>query len=140
MKYTKKIVLGIISISIGLSGCIQLSMDRMIFDDDEKIIREADTYSYITRNGSVEDLKTSLDVKGFYGTDTIYQFEEPGELTISLNIELQSGRFKVVLIDPNQHIRILSQSQTVVLDEGKYRIKLVGENAYAKVDIELLWN
>ena len=140
MRYTKKIVLGIISLSIGLSGCVQLSMDRMIFDDNEKIVREADTYSYITKRGDVIDQKASFEIRGFYGTDTIYQFEQQGELTIHLNVDLTSGRFKVVFIDPQQNITILNSSQTMILNEGTYRIKLVGENAYAKVDMDIIWS
>ncbi len=118
-----------------LTGCVYVSDNKMIYDNQEKIVAEGDTYTYIDRLGDVFDDSAALEVKGFYGTDTIFTFENKQELSITVIQVVTKGRFKVVLIDPQDEITILNGTSTIVLSPGKYRIKLVGENAYATIDI-----
>ena len=130
-------ILVLIICLFSLSGCIYISENKMIFDDNKKIVEEGDMYTYIDRIGEVLDDGASLEVKGFYGTDTIYTFDSIEELSITVTQVVQKGKFKVVLINPENEIIILNGTTSITLSVGKYRIKLVGENAYATLDINI---
>jgi len=130
----KFFVIGLVSLFI-LSGCVYGIDSKKIYDDQEKIVAEGDTYTYIDRIGDVLEDESSLEVKGFYGTETIYTFENVEEITITITQNVNKGRFKVVLINPQDEITILNGTSTITMSDGKYRIKLVGENAFATVDI-----
>lgn len=59
-------ILVLIICLFSLSGCIYISENKMIFDDNKKIVEEGDMYTYIDRIGEVLDDGASLEVKGFY--------------------------------------------------------------------------
>ena len=121
-----------------LSGCVYVADSKKIYDDNEKIVTEGDAYTYIDRIGDVLENEASLKVKGFYGTETIYTFENIEEITITITQDVHKGRFKVVLINPQNEITILNCTSTITMSDGKYRIKIVGENAFATIDIAIV--
>jgi len=120
-----------------LSGCVYVADSKKIYDDNEKIVTEGDTYTFIDRIGDVLEDEASLEVKGFYGTETIYTFENIEEITITITQDVNKGRFKVVLINPQNEITVLNGTSTITMSDGKYRIKIVGENAFATIDITI---
>jgi len=136
----KKAIVTILILFV-LGGCMTIPNSRFIYDNDEQIAAEGDTYTYEDRLGTVETHKINLEFRGFYGTETVFSYTVPEDIVVNVDINVSKtvdkGRFKVVLIDPENNITELDESQNIDMIEGEYRIKLVGEHAFGTVDINV---
>jgi len=79
--------------------------------------------------------------------DTIWKLETSQDTSVNIEYtsEISSGKFKVVLINPDDEvINILEQSTSgnrdVNLINGKSRIKIVGNNARGKLQLSISSN
>jgi len=124
-----------------LGGCMTIPNSRFLYDNDEQIAAEGDSYTYEDRLGTVENQSVNLEFRGFYGTETVFSYTVPEDMVVNVDINVSKtvtkGRFKVVLIDPENNITELDESLNIDMSEGKYRIKLVGEHAFGTVDINV---
>lgn len=128
-----------------ISGC-EVSQDKKnIYDDNDRIAQQGDSFAYATRT-DIEDSNDKIDVKysEFYGTDTIWDLDskEDGEITIKYDSAVNSGDFKVVLINSKNEIdNILIKNQqgekTIKLSQGKYIFKIVGRNAKGEIKVSI---
>jgi hypothetical protein len=136
----KKAILMILLLFV-LGGCMTIPNSRFLYDNDEQIAAEGDTYTYEDRLGTVENQSVNLEFRGFYGTETVFSYTVPEDMVLNMDITVSKtvdkGRFKVVLIDPENNITELDEYQNIDMSEGKYRIKLVGEHAFGTVDINV---
>lgn len=136
-----KKAIAMIFLLFGLFGCMSIPDSRINYDKDELIVLEGDSYTYEDRIGTVEAQRIDLEFRGFYGTETVFSYTVPEDMIVDMKIELSQtvdkGRFKVVLIDPDNNITVLSNEELVSMNSGKYRIKLVGEHAFGVVDIDI---
>lgn len=133
---------------IMITGC-RVSVEKQnIYDDNQKIVQQGDSFSYRIRKES-EDSNEKMNVKynGFNGMDTIWMVnsQDNGEINFIYNSTVTSGEFKGVLIYPNNAIEtiIIGNQQgekTVKLDKGKYRFKIVGKNANGEIEISVQLN
>ena len=63
-----------------ITGCSLASdYQNSIFDDDSKIIKEADSYVYGSRRGRVEGNQSNLEFINFTGMETIYKIKNHGK-------------------------------------------------------------
>ncbi|MCR1898578.1 hypothetical protein NSA47_06175 [Irregularibacter muris] len=139
MKDYKKCILSILTIFIlsSITGCSSItSYQQSIFDDDNKITKEEDSYTYKIREGKGAGNEIDITFTSFTGMDTVYKFmaEEEGEVTFHFESVVHKGDFKVVLITPEKEvINILSDTEKgdkiIPLGEGESRMKLVGKKA-----------
>lgn len=134
------IFLVILAISIGTSCNHYQKKD--IFDNNSRIVREGDSYSYKDRIGEIDSSSMDLDISGFYGCDTIWYIESNGDNSISLdyNVELIKGRLKLVIISPeNKIIKSINKtgSYDINLIEGTSRVKIVGDNAKGTINTSI---
>lgn len=120
-----------------LFGCSTVAIQRDLFDKDDEIVKQGDSYTYQSRLGTVTENTANLSFKSFSGAETIFTFEDLQILNIELSFEVSKGRFKVVLIDPNDEITIIDDSVVINLLEGEYRIKIVGEDATGNIDMTI---
>lgn len=125
------------------SGCGVSEDKKNIYSNNDIIVQEADSFSFRTRNDA-GDSKEEVNIKynGFYGADTIWiiEAEADEEIMLKYNSNVNSGDFKVVLINPKKEIEnILEGTQqgdkTIKLTKGKYAIKIVGRNAKGEIKI-----
>jgi hypothetical protein len=117
---------------LSLSGCIIMTPKEKAFYDDDFIVSEGDSFTYFTRNGSFDNFAFS----DFSGTETVCTIDGLQTIEIEMNYQIHKGLFKVVLISPTKEITILEQgTQRLLLDEGSYRIKIVGSHAFGKLGI-----
>lgn len=127
-----------------LGGCSNISSyQKEIYDDDSKISKQGDSYSFALRSGSTNGNETEIKFITFNGMETLFNIDSKEEGTINLdyNSEINSGLFKLVLINPDDEIiNIFEGSQngstTVNIKNGKSRLKIVGNDA--KGEIKLL--
>lgn len=128
-----------------ISGCGVGYEKKNMYDDNEKIVQEGDSYTYINRIGTGNsDDKIDVKYSGFYGIDTIWSLElkEDGEITFNYDSTVNSGDFKAVLINPQKEIENIFEGtdqgeKTIKLTKGKYRFKIVGRKAEGKVKISI---
>lgn len=122
-------------------GLFQSSSKSSIYDDNSKIVSEGDSYSYQSKVGTNVNNKTNLKFR-FTGMDTIWELDSKKDATLQIDFKSQisNGKFKMVLISPNNKIvNILEQSITgnkkLSISSGKSRIKIVGSNAYGNLQL-----
>ena len=103
------------------------------YDNDEVIIKKT---SCVMRNSaSIKTLKKyTLNVKSFDGVVHVKKITVSANPSFNMQITINSGRFKVVAIDSNNNLYLLSDSESTgeiatTLPAGTYSIKLVGDNA-----------
>lgn len=128
---------------VTISSCGVSQNKKNIYNNNDKIVQEGDSFSYRTRIDT-EDSNDKIDVKysSFSGTETIWALEskEDGEIIFKYNSTVNSGDFKAVLINPKKEIEIIlignQQGDKVVkLAKGKYIFKIVGRNAKGEIKI-----
>ncbi len=120
-----------------LFGCSNVAIQKNVFDKDDEIIKQGDSYSYYSRLGTVSENTVNLSFKNFYGAETIFTIQDLEILNIEISYEVSKGRFKVVLIDPNDEITIIDESAVINLLEGEYRMKIVGDDATGNIDMTI---
>lgn len=106
-----------------------------VYDVDEKIM--ANTNSTLYRNSSKNKVGNSLSLKAdyFMGVDTVYTYNvKDGEISITYSLTVTEGRFKIVITDGETIILVGDEAteettQTFKVENGKYRVRIVGEDA-----------
>jgi len=121
------------ALGIMLSSCSMPQDKGIYYEDEDFIVQEGDSYSYLTCLGDLSD----MDVRQYSGTQTIFAYNGVSTLNTSVYYDINMGRLKVVLIDPNNEIIELNGEQTFSLLGGLYRIKLIGDNAYGSISVNL---
>lgn len=136
----KSIYLFIITLLLILSSCSTLEYQKSIFNKNNLIAKDEDSYSYVYR--SIKNYKNKLhgEFRGFNGCETIWSLDihEESLLTFDYKDDISQGKFKAVLITPDKEVIVIEDSKTYSLPQGKYRIKIVGNNAKGKLDIEYI--
>ena len=139
------IILLLLSLSFTFAGCSKVSSyQESIYSDESKIIKEADSYSYIIRTGSTKDNISTIGFKTFNGMETLWTIntEERGTLTIDYDTVIEQGKFKLVLINPNNEVQTILENEqsgtaTIEMIKGKSRLKIVGLDARGEIEITL---
>ncbi|MBP3040535.1 hypothetical protein J9303_13675 [Bacillaceae bacterium Marseille-Q3522] len=117
-----------------------------MYDDNNKIAGEGDSFSYNSRTEPENESNLKIDVsyRGFYGTGTIWNLDakEAGDITFTYDSTVNNGDFKAVLINPEKEIEnIFEGSQqgdkTIKLTVGKYRLKIVCRDANGEIKISI---
>lgn len=114
--------------------------------DPAWISQVGDSYSYQQRSSHTVSDSITIDFKGFFGRDTV--FEISTDHTVLLPYELdradvQAEEYKVVLVhEETGEVEILSEvgkdaSGHLTLRPGKHTIKLVGYNAHGRLYLKL---
>jgi len=129
----KKCVFLLGALGIMLSSCSMPQEKGIYYEDEDFIVQEGDSYSYLTCLGDLSD----MEVRQYSGTQTIFAYSGVAMINTSVIYDITMGKFKVVLIDPNNEITELNGEQTFSLLGGLYRIKLIGDCAYGKVSINI---
>lgn len=123
-----------------VSGCGSDADRNAIYDDDAKIAKSADS-SYANMSVySGGDNELSMSARTFTGAKTLWRYTAQNDCDVTFSYSLSvsnGGKAKLVLITPDGEVIILSenvdntttdemQSQTVSLNKGNNRIKIVG--------------
>lgn len=150
MKAYNKWVLGIlIAFAILITaGCSSVARyQNSIFHDQDKIVKEADSYKYLARisnNGKGNNNEYDVKFTSFSGMDTIYTIKSQGENDVEFTCKsvVEDGEFKAVLITPDDEvIEIVNGTEevnkTITIKDGLNRIKLVGRKAKGQISIEI---
>jgi hypothetical protein len=146
MRVFRSSVLFMLMLMISLvSGCQKYQRD--IYDKDNKIAEQGDSYTFITRIGSTANDKMNAKFSGFYGMDSTWTIDASGEeiATMEVNAEVSKGRFKVVLISPDNKVHTVfegSKNETIDLrlSKGISRIKIVGDEAKGNIEMSIKGN
>jgi hypothetical protein len=141
-----KICLGffLLFLLVTFSGCTLDTGKADIYNDNEKIARDGDSYTYVGRNESGSKNEVTVKYGKFSGAETIWTIESEGnsEVIIKYDSKVESGDFKGVLINPQKHIEDIlvgteSGEKTIKLTEGKYKFKFVGDKAKGEIEISI---
>ncbi|NCC64052.1 MAG: hypothetical protein EOM15_05305 [Spirochaetia bacterium] len=132
-------------VSCSFLGNVPASYSPNLVDDEQRMLEEGDSFFYKNRNVEVVENQVVLTFKRFSGLETVCTLacEEPQEIGISINAAVNTNLYKLVLInDDREEVTTLSQgsvtnSQTLTLQSGRNRIKVVGYDVDGSVQIAL---
>lgn len=137
-------VLFILMTAVLFSGCSVSTKQKMMYENDELIAEEGDSYTFLSRIGDTDETESEIRFKRFYGSDTIWNIniKEQGELIFEFDSDVDKGKFKGVLISENKEVTTIFEgdaagSHKYITNKGKYKFKIVGYNAYGNVSIIL---
>lgn len=144
------ILIGIVAVLLfksnsSITNTVADSKQKAMYDNNSYIAQQGDTYTYMTSIGHSEQ-KDTLDMtyQRFYGSETIWTLNasKPGEIRIKYDSKVKEGRFKAVLISPSKNVLTIVNANKVgnykyTLQEGEYRIKIIGDNAYGNIRMKL---
>ncbi|WP_315072740.1 hypothetical protein [uncultured Clostridium sp.] len=132
-----------------ISGC-NMNYNRNsvysdIYNDNDKIAQANENHIYTTADTTKDsDRNLSLKYSGFLGVDAIWNInsKDDGEITLDYDSNVNSGDFKVVLVNPKKEIENIlvgtdHGSKTLKLSNGKYVLKLVGNNANGNIKLTI---
>ena len=111
-----------------------------MYDKNGMIGNDSDSHSY--RGYDQNTLKNGFTLKfsGFYGCDTIWLIDaaQPGQIRVDYDSNIESGRFKVILVSPEHEVAVIAESSKkgsapLHLKQGEYRLKIVGDNARGNI-------
>ena len=126
-----------------ISGCSTINTyQNSLYDNNEKLAKDGDSYTFKDRIGSLEDSVFSLSFTGFSGKQTVKEIEATTQGTVELEITIKttSGKFKICLINADKEVSIIVEGRIdekfiITLKEGKNAIVIVGKNASGEVSI-----
>ena len=135
----KKIKIIILLVALLLIGCGQQTQHK-VYDDDKQIEGEGNSFSLRNYKQNKNGDRLYVNVGFMDGMDTIWEYDVNSESTVDIgyDLNLTSGKVKLVLITPDGDLCTIaeatktdafSDSLSINVDNGKYRIKLVAENA-----------
>lgn len=133
-----------IFLSCTLLGCNGNVYQKSIYTNDKKIAKEGDSFSFLVRNGCTTKEEADIKFTSFDGDQTLWAIDAEKEGTVHLNFNssLKSGKFKVVLITPdNEVISVFEEGKNskdeFKIKKGKSRIKIVGSGAKGAINLSL---
>ena len=143
----KKIKIIILLVALLLIGCGQQTQHN-VYDDDKQIEGEGNSFSLRNYNQNKNGDRLYVNVGFMDGMDTIWEYDVNSESTVDIgyDLNLTSGRVKLVLITPDGDLCTIAEatktdafsgSQSINVDNGKYRIKLVAENAKFELNVSV---
>lgn len=112
-----------------------------LFNNQRALLAEEDQFYYRIRNGRMDP---GLEFQDYSGINTIWMLNSPGEswITCSYDLQIDKGRFKVVLISPEGEIfNIVDTSEretrTINLLPGESRIRIAGARTTGIIEFNL---
>lgn len=134
-----------------MNGCALTNQDSNtnnnkvnMYSNNDKIIQEDDDYMYIIFDNKKINNEIEIKYSGFSGIDTIYFLEakEDTEITMNYDSTVEKGKFKLVLINPDNEIETILEgtdqsSKTIKLTKGKYRLRNVGANTVGNIKFSI---
>lgn len=126
------------------SSCGISEYQKNLYNDNSKIIKQGDSYSFLKRAGNTYNNKTSVKFGTFNGMETLWTVNTKNEGNIKINYKTQisRGKFKIVFITPEDEIKTIcenTQNGSIVIKtkKGKSRIKIVGNDAKGECELSL---
>ncbi len=112
-----------------------------LFNNQRALRAEEDQFYFRIRNGRINP---GMEFQDYSGINTIWMLNSPGEswITCSYDLQIDKGRFKVILISPAGEIlniveTSISGTRTINLLPGESRIRIVGARTTGKIDFYL---
>lgn len=122
------------------------SQDR-IYDDDARITKQADSYSFSERVGRTIGNHLSVSFADFTGKQTIWLIAAGQDSVLELDMknDINKGKFKVCLIDPSRKVKIISEGShsgiaNLEVSSGENVLVIVGSGAAGKIDMTLRYD
>lgn len=139
-----------IVLSMVLVGCSKNYMTS-IYNDNEKILSNTNSFNIDIEEQSIEGQEFKGVIKKIEGMDTIWTYEsdKDTELDMTYLFNVTSGKFKLVLISPDNSVTTLIETtkesdivdyatNTLQIKKGINRIKIVAdENTSVEFNISI---
>lgn len=137
----KKLLLMLCVLAVCLAG--MTACGKISYDGQDFLTSSVDSYRYVlSMDTGSTNTTLNRDFKGFHGKDTIWKLSasEATQIPIEVSATVTDGRFKILLIGPDQSITTLLEGDgtehvDVELKEGTSRIILVGEESEGSCEV-----
>ncbi|AIQ17688.1 hypothetical protein H70357_14220 [Paenibacillus sp. FSL H7-0357] len=136
--------LSVVLAAVVFAGCGVDQKQKDVYGNNKVIVQSGDSLTYKDRIGEVTAQDAELNFTGFYGSDTLWSIEaaEEGKLGIEFEQDITKGKFKVVLITPEEETVVIAEgsaegSVELPLIKGNSRIKIVGNKGKGNANLHL---
>lgn len=124
------------------TGCsLQTANKDDYYDDPDKIFRNSPKSRYYMVTYATDGVLEILSFETYNGVDEIYSIdsEGAGKLIMDYSSTCKKGKFKGVLVNPDNEIQTIFENDSsghieIDLKKGRSWIKLVGYNAGGKFE------
>lgn len=123
----KKVLLLLVvgTLLLSLSAC-QFSQHGELYDDENRMVATGDTYSFL---GKYND-NDSISFRRFSGIYTLKRIDMEDDFIVTLDMNIDLGRFKCFLVDEEDQIIELIQGDNLITSYvGKLRLRIAGDDA-----------
>jgi hypothetical protein len=135
-------VISVITIIILFCAC-NTKYQNSIYSDDAKIAKEGDSYysqmRLATEVKTSDGIKKTISFGTFIGDETIFIANAKKDSTVNINVdsEIKSGNFKLVIVEPDKKVTVLTTgtkecNSELKIKKGQNRFKIVGKSAKGK--------
>jgi hypothetical protein len=119
------LILVMMCMVLGLSAC-QFSTHGELYDDEDRMVATGDTYSFL---GKYSD-SDSISFRRFSGIYTLKRIDRDDDFTMTIDMDIDLGRFKCFLVDEDDQIIELVQGENLITSYvGKLRLRIAGDDA-----------
>lgn len=127
------------------AACSSIDYDRELYDDEEWLVQEGDTFTYSTQIITHAPGELQLGFTGFYGKHSVYRIDAAETTRASVDIIIGDnlqGLYKVCLLSPGKTLTLLAEgagsfSHDIPFSAGKHYILLVGHKARGRVSVSI---
>lgn len=138
------------SLFCGCGNTIGMATSTNSYNNEKVLAKDSSSYNYWEKEGTADE--TSADINFFFsGNDVIWKIdsEKDTDLQCSYDINISSGKFKIIEITDDKNIVTLwentdssenSGNFPIHLSTGTSRIKIVGKKAQGTATLSLADN
>lgn len=141
------VLLSLLSILLIIIGCTLTDpYKKGVYNDNSKIAREADSYSFANRLGRTLGNRLDIGFSDFYGKQTIWEIVAAEDIVLEMDIKAEiSGRFKICLVSPSKEVSVISEGSlsekiSFIVPKGTSSVTIVGNDASGQVQITIGFN
>lgn len=119
----------VLCLTLMMSSC-QFSKHGEIFDDEDKMVAEGDTFSFLGRY----ETNQFVSFKRFSGIYTLKRITEDDDFVLNIDFDITSGRFKCFLVTKDDEIIELTEGDNMIQSDGsRLRLRIAGDNAVGEM-------
>ncbi|MBN2851893.1 MAG: hypothetical protein JXQ23_04070 [Clostridia bacterium] len=115
---------------------------KTAYDDESIVLSEGDSFSYKTREKTLDENSVFMDFRRFYGVETFFVIENEDieDISIEYEVNLSRGHLRIILVTEKKEMIVITEDSCrgkYLLESGEEKcyVKVTGENASGNLNI-----
>jgi hypothetical protein len=107
------------------------------YDNQQTIVNTVNNATYEALTQDIDEGQALLGFDQLSGVETLFVFQGSQEVTITVYEKLESGKAKIVLVDPYDRVIEVYETTTFHTAGGRYELKVVGDEACGRISVSV---